>query len=75
MHGFLKIRAFICKIIPVNYFLNIIKSLNFIAVLSQVKSFLPQMKMANQELQNRPAEEIDIEHVSDDQDRFIEMVH
>lgn len=27
------------------------------------------MKMANQELQNRPAEEIDIEHVSDDQDR------
>lgn len=32
------------------------------------------MKMANQELQNRPAAEIDIEHVSDDQDRFIEMV-
>lgn len=43
--------------------------------MSQVKSFLPQMKMANQELQNKPAEEIDIEHVSEDQDRFIEMVH
>lgn len=43
------------------------------SILSQVKSFLPQMKMANQELQNKPAEEIDIEHVSEDQDRFIEM--
>lgn len=43
------------------------------SILSQVKSFLPQMKMANQELQNRPAEEIDIEHVSEDQDRVIEM--
>lgn len=56
-------------------FLILLNHWSFIAVLSQVKSFLPQMKMANQELQNRPAEEIDIEHVSDDQDRFIEMVN
>lgn len=40
MHGFLKIRALICKIIPVNYFLNIIKSLKFYCSFVTSKKFL-----------------------------------
>lgn len=45
-----------------------------IVVLSQVKSFLPQLEMANQDLLNKPAEDLDIENVSNDQDNYIEMV-
>ncbi|XP_062585705.1 uncharacterized protein LOC134247347 [Saccostrea cucullata] len=42
-------------------------------VLSQVRDFLPQMEMANKALQEKSSEEIDIEQVSENQDRYIEM--
>ena len=47
------------------------------SVLSQVKKFLPQMEAANRQMKDLlkrvPASHVDIEHVSDDQEKVIEM--
>lgn len=44
------------------------------SVLASVKQFLPMMQEANRKLDNVPADEVNIECVSDTDDQVIEMV-
>lgn len=49
-------------------------NINLITVLSSVKQFLPLMKDANKELDTIPADDLDIECISNENDHVIEMV-